>query len=69
MSFFVTRERWGEDHDKQKEAPDWFWLIGYVAGKALSAWKAGDTDKLRHHIITTAAACSNWHASLNSIES
>lgn len=62
------RERWGAEHDKSKGHEDWFWLIGYVAGKALSAGKQGDIAKIRHHIITTAAVCNNWHASLNSIE-
>jgi len=33
-----------------------FWLIGYLAGKALSK-----PEKQLHHIITTAAACLNWH--------
>lgn len=29
------RERWGVEHDAQKTDADWFWLIGYLAGKAL----------------------------------
>ena len=29
------RERWGTDHDAGKADEDWFWLIGYLAGKAL----------------------------------
>lgn len=49
-------ERWGADHDAGKTDADWFWLIGYLAGKAIR----GDAKKL-HHIITTAAACLNWH--------
>ena len=61
------RERWGSNHDADKTAADWFWLIGYLAGKALHADKAGETDKLRHHIITTAAACANWHAATERI--
>jgi hypothetical protein len=116
------RERWGTDHDAGKTPADWFWLVGYLAGKALAATKGealpryrhvkyGTTyeviavvenennrgqsivvyrgesdgkrwarpaeqffdgrfeelpaqlpDKLLHHIITTAAACANWHA-------
>lgn len=51
------RERWGSDHDAGKTPADWFWLVGYVAGKALSK-----PDKRLHHIITTAAVCANWHA-------
>ncbi len=56
------RERWGPDHDSDKQAQDWFWLLGYLAGKALAAEKVGDRDKMLHHIVTTAAACANWHA-------
>jgi hypothetical protein len=116
------RERWGSEHDAGKTDADWFWLIGYLAGKALHAGKGellpryrhvkrggiyeviataedennrgtdlviyrGESDhkifsrpavqfydgrfermaiepndKLLHHIITTAAACLNWHA-------
>lgn len=51
------RERWGVEHDAGKEDSDWFWLIGYLAGKALHK-----PEKQLHHIITTAAACLNWHA-------
>lgn len=53
------RERWGSDQDAGKADADWLWLLGYLAGKALHA----QTDEKRlHHIITTAAACLNWHA-------
>lgn len=51
------RERWGSDHDAGKTDPDWFWLIGHLAGKALLK-----PEKSLHHIITTAAVCLNWHA-------
>ena len=59
------RERWGADHDAGKDNSDWFWLLGYLGGKALqSANLAGHVqhEKSLHHIITTAAACLNWHA-------
>lgn len=58
------RERWGSEHDAGKQPEDWFWLIGYLAGKALQAAKADDTEKLKHHIVTTAAALNNWHAQI-----
>lgn len=58
------RQRWGADGDAGKAASDWFWLIGYLAGKALHAHAAGDMIKAEHHIITTAAACQNWHAAM-----
>lgn len=51
------RERWGVDHDAGKDDCDWFWLIGFLAGKAMSK-----PERQLHHIITTAAACLNWHA-------
>jgi hypothetical protein len=31
------RERWPSEHDAGKADSDWFWLVGYLAGKALSA--------------------------------
>jgi hypothetical protein len=57
-------ERWGADHDEGKDPASWFWLLGYLAGKALAAAIAGDLEKALHHTISTAAACLNWHARL-----
>lgn len=58
------RQRWGSEHDGGKTPADWFWLIGYLAGKALHAHISGNKEKAEHHIITTAAACANWHKSM-----
>lgn len=58
------RERWGVEHDIGKAPADWFWLLGYLAGKALAAQLAGDESKALHHTISTAAACANWHAAI-----
>jgi len=58
------RQRWGTSHDAGKEPSDWFWMIGYLAGKALHAHAAGNIEKAEHHIITTAAACANWHRAM-----
>lgn len=55
------RQRWSSSHDAGKTPADWFWLVGYLAGKALHAHAAGNTEKAEHHIITTGAACANWH--------
>jgi hypothetical protein len=52
--------RWGSDHDAGKEPADWFWLIGYLAQKAMTAQMAGDEKKARHHTISTGAAMLNW---------
>jgi len=58
------RERWGTQQDAGKTPPDWFWLVGYLAGKALNACVTSNTEKALHHCISTAAALSNWHASI-----
>lgn len=50
------RERWGTDHDAGKTDEDWFWLVGYLAGKALHK-----PEKRLHHLIACAAALANWH--------
>lgn len=50
------RVRWGSAHDAGKTPADWFWLIGYLAGKALHF-----PEKRLHHCISTAAALLNWH--------
>ena len=43
-------QRWGEWHDRAKKPEDWFWLIGYLAGKALAAAKTDDPEqKALHH--------------------
>jgi hypothetical protein len=54
------RERWAAEHDAGKSDADWFWLIGYLAGKVLRP--DNTPEKRLHHIITTAAVCLNWHA-------
>lgn len=58
------RARWGSDHDAGKLPEDWFWLLGYLAGKCLAAYKAGDDEKAMHHMISTAAAIANWHSAI-----
>jgi hypothetical protein len=58
-------ERFGSDHDAGKGPTDWFWLLGYLAGKAVWSATHGDREKALHHVITTAAACLNWHAQLS----
>lgn len=58
------RERWGSEHDGGKTPADWFWLVGYLAGKALHSVIGGNVEKAKHHLITTAAALCNWHAAL-----
>lgn len=58
-------ERWGTAHDRAKRPADWFWLVGYLAGKALHKQLEGDTEKARHHCISTAAALYNWHSAIS----
>jgi len=57
-------KRWGSEHDDGKQPEDWFWLLGYLAGKALACSKAGNIEKAKHHCISSAAALRNWHAHL-----
>lgn len=57
------RERWGTEHDEGKTDADWLWLLGYLAGKAVHK-----PEKRLHHIITTAAACLNWHAARSGVD-
>lgn len=61
------RERWPEGHDANKSPEDWFWLIGYLAGKALRPDQP--IEKRLHRIITIAAAAANWHAAALSAQS
>jgi hypothetical protein len=58
------RIRWGSYHDAGKTPADWFWLVGYLAGKALHALNEGRVEKGLHHVITTAAVLANWHAAV-----
>lgn len=58
------QERWGSSHDAGKNPSDWFWLIGYLGGKALHAAEQGNLQKALHHCISTAAALRNWHRHL-----
>lgn len=59
------RERW-KATDPVKTAADWFWLVGYLAGKALHSAMHGDSKKALHHTVTAAAALANWHSAMNS---
>lgn len=56
------QERWGAAHDTGKEDSDWFWLLGFLAGKAIRP--EANPEKKRHHVIATAAVCLNWHRHL-----
>lgn len=58
-------ERWGSEHDAGKTPADWFWLVGYLAGKALHAQTSGNVEKALHHTISTAGALANWHRAIN----
>lgn len=62
------RDRWGADQDHGKAPEDWFWLVGYLAGKALAAHKSGDSDKARHHTVSTAAVLAHWAAAISGSE-
>lgn len=54
------RQRWGDAHDRSKSAENWFWLVGYLSGKALRSAIEGDQNKARHHTISSGAALFQW---------
>lgn len=59
------RERWPSEHDAGKTDADWFWLIGYLAGKALhNPGEDPKGEKRLHRVVTIGAAAANWHAAL-----
>lgn len=53
------RDRWSDGHDRMKDDSDWYWLLGWLIGKAVHA--KDDREKRLHHIVTSAAALLNWH--------
>lgn len=57
-------ERFGAT-DGDKEAPAWFWLLSWLSGKALHAWKDGDSEKMKHHVVSSSACLLNWHRHLS----
>jgi hypothetical protein len=61
-------ERWGAAHDRAKRPADWFWLVGYLAGKALHAAVSSNRDKALHHCVSTAAALYNWHCAIKGVD-
>jgi len=58
-------ERWGDAHDRDKSAENWYWLVGYLAGKALRSALTGEIEKAKHHTISTAAALLQWHKAIS----
>jgi len=62
------RQRWGDAHDRSKSAENWFWLVGYLSGKALRASIEGDKAKAQHHTISAAAALFQWHQAIKADE-
>ena len=58
------RQRWGDAHDRDKSAENWFWLVGYLAGKALRSAITGNYNHAKHHTISAAAALFQWHKAI-----
>lgn len=51
------RERWSSDHDNGKTPADWFWLIGYLSGRAL--FHHNEAERLTHLLPTAGLQSSN----------
>lgn len=58
-------ERWGDAHDRSKSADNWFWLVGFLAGKALRSAILGNMELAKHHTISAAATLYNWHCAIS----
>ena len=56
--------RYPAEHDGNKTPADWFWLLGYLQGKALRAHIDGDRRKALHHTISSAAVLAHWHKAI-----
>lgn len=56
--------RWGAAPRRGKSAENWYWLVGYLAGKCLRAAIDGDKKKALHHTISSAAALMNWNRAI-----
>jgi len=61
------RDHWGEKHDLEKSDADFYWTLGWLAGKAVNdPHDEEDTrtplERKLHRIMTAAALASNWHA-------
>lgn len=53
--------RWPAHRDANKSPWDWYWTLSYLAGKAVHAAVLGDSKKLKHHVITSAALLLTWY--------
>jgi hypothetical protein len=62
------RDRFGMPHARNKSGENWFWLVGYLAGKCLRAVIEGDKEKAKHHTISSAAALANWFEAIDQDE-
>lgn len=51
-------EHWGEDHDNAKSDDEWFWTLGFLAGKVLRP--DADVFKKRHRLRAAAALLHQW---------
>lgn len=63
------RDHWGEVHDAEKTDENWFWTLGWLAGKAVNdPHEPGDerttVERKLHRIVTVAALACNWHAAV-----
>lgn len=58
-------QRWGVEHQAAKAPSDFFWLVGYLAGKADRSATLGETDKAKHHLVAAAAVLLNWFRRLS----
>lgn len=56
--------RWGLPEDREKSAENWFWLLGFIGGKALRAQLEGNRQDAMKHTIEAAACLMHWHRAI-----
>lgn len=60
--FAFQNLKWGDETLDNYTHEDWFWVVGYLAGKAVHCFENDKHKKGLHHTITTAAVLSHWHS-------
>lgn len=58
------QEKWSEEALNKYTHADWLSVVNYLSAKALFCIESGKVKKGKHHLITTAAVLSHWHARL-----
>lgn len=67
IEIMYQETKW-EKQDANKRPEDWFWTLGYLAGKCLYAYMHKNKTKAKHHTISAAALLYHWHKKISQEE-